>query len=216
MTLRPHVLVIDVGLGNIGSVVSALHRLNVGVERIKSPPKSSSVTNSSHVVLPGVGSFAKGMQALESTGWKDWIINYWCANSKPFLGICLGMQLMGTFGYEGTEGEPVRGLNLIPGHVQKLSLPMKFLLPHIGWNNVNWVGQSSTLSASIPQGADFYFVHSYAFHADSSSHVLAQTDYGVDFPSVIGSANSFGAQFHPEKSQKIGKLFLSNFLQVSC
>jgi glutamine amidotransferase len=131
------------------------------------------------------------------------------SKSKPVLGICVGMQVFSSLGYE--HGETV-GLDLIEGDVRLLpdhGLP----IPHIGWNSMN-IASESPLFRNLPNNPDFYFLHSYFFQPKNNLNVLATTDYGLAFPSVVGINNLFGVQFHPEKSQKNGRLLLKNFLEI--
>lgn len=212
----PAVMIIDAGLGNIGSVVAAFERHSCIVNRLSYPPSLEEEIGSSftHVVLPGVGSFAAGVEALRQRGWWDWLLQRWCPSGRPLLGICLGMQLLAS---RGTEGAPpsegsVKGLNLIPGTVEHIRPDPDIPLPHVGWNALAWQAVDSPLAAGLPSGGDFYFVHSYAFTPEDPSHVLASTDYGGIFSAVVAHDNCYGVQFHPEKSQRLGWQLLSNFL----
>lgn len=217
MISNARVLVVDVGLGNYGSVIAAFKRECNHVERIKNPPDLLASDDWTHVVLPGVGSFFAGMNALIASGWNDWLVNCWCRNNRPLLGICLGMQLLATHGLEGciTDAEPINGLDLIPGRVSILPENSSFRLPHVGWNELSWHVGQHFLAANIPNGGDMYFVHSYRFDPDLSTSTIASTKHGIDFPAVVASGNCFGAQFHPEKSQRLGRQFLVNFLNCS-
>ena len=212
---RPSVLVIDAGLGNIGSVLAALQRLDCSAKRVQQPPSSESTCDYTHVILPGVGSFAAGMEALQASGWKSWIKEVWCQADRPFLGICLGMQLLATEGKEGsTEDAVVAGLDLIPGRVDRLNMDLDLVLPHVGWNSLHWNMPSRALSRGLPEGGDMYFVHSYAFQARDPSHELASSSYGQPFTAVVGRDACYGVQFHPEKSQRLGRCLLENFLAL--
>lgn len=210
--LASSVLVIDAGMGNIGSVVASIERLGVNVDRLTVPEEATDITLWSHAVLPGVGSFNSGMQALTSKGWDRWIVDSWCNQKKPFLGICLGMQLLANNGVEGSDSlDVVQGLGLIPGEVRLLPTEDSLTLPHVGWNSLMH-NPSHPIFSNFPEEGDMYFVHSYRFHVRDSSSCLSVTHYGDQFPSVVGLDNCIGAQFHPEKSQRLGKLFLRNFL----
>jgi glutamine amidotransferase len=212
---RPSVLVIDAGLGNIGSVLSALQRLDCYARRVQQPPGPESICVYTHVILPGVGSFASGMEALQASGWKSWIKEIWCQADRPFLGICLGMQLLSSEGKEGSsEGSVVAGLDLIPGQVDRLNVDSDLVLPHVGWNSLHWNTPSSPLSRGLPEGGDMYFVHSYAFQPRDPSHELGTSNYGQQFTAVVGSGSCYGVQFHPEKSQRLGRCLLENFLAL--
>jgi glutamine amidotransferase len=213
---HPAVLVIDAGLGNIGSVAAALHRQPCMVDRLAAPPGPEATSGFSHVVLPGVGSFTAGMEALSQRGWADWLLQQWCPSGRPLLGICLGMQLLASRGTEGAalSDDPISGLDLIPGTVERMHPDAGLSLPHVGWNSVNWAASAASLAEGLPPGGDFYFVHSYAFTPVDSAHVLASSDYGGLFTAVVGRADCYGVQFHPEKSQRLGSQLLRNFLAL--
>jgi glutamine amidotransferase len=209
------VLVIDLDLGNIGSLMAALDRLGVYVKRLNQPPNDAD--SFSHVVLPGVGAYSAGMDALNSRGWNEWLRSIWTPLRKPLLGICLGMQLLSTRGFEGTDsGKPINGLNLIPGEVIVMNPGPDLVLPHVGWNNVHILNFDHPLFQDIVQDGDFYFVHSYAFQTQNDEHAQAVSHYGESFVVVVGDSilNVWGMQFHPEKSQKLGRRLLSNFLEL--
>lgn len=212
----PSVLVIDAGLGNIGSVVASFARKPCLVHRLADPPNLASTAGFSHAVLPGVGSFTAGMEALRQRGWIDWLLQQWCPPGRPLLGICLGMQLLASWGSEGAASAEAAtpGLDLIPGTVERLHPEGSLPLPHVGWNAVDWDASAGPLWAGLPPGGDFYFVHSYAFTPAQTDHILATTNYGGSFPAVVGRGQCFGVQFHPEKSQRLGRKLLSNFLAL--
>jgi len=209
------VLVIDAGLGNIGSVVAALKRHDCSVQRLPQPPTPEATDTFTHAVLPGVGAFAAGMEALKASGWEAWIKQMWCQADRPLLGICLGMQLLASEGVEGAPDDAgVAGLDLIPGRVERLSLASDLVLPHVGWNALHWHSPRSALAHGLPEGGDMYFVHSYAFRPSDSGHGLAASDYGGSFTAVVGRGACYGVQFHPEKSQRLGRCLLENFLAL--
>ncbi len=211
---RPSVLVIDAGLGNIGSVLAAFQRQDCSVRRASRPP-SEVVDVFTHAVLPGVGAFANGMQALKISGWEAWIKEEWCKADRPLLGICLGMQLLASEGTEGAQEDAVvSGLDLIPGRVDRLNVDPDLVLPHVGWNELHWHSLDSPLAKSHPEGGDMYFVHSYAFHPANPAHRLAVSHYGQQFTAVVGRGSCYGVQFHPEKSQRLGRCLLENFLAL--
>lgn len=210
---RPSVLVVDAGLGNIGSVVAALQRHDCEVQRLPLPPSPEATDAFTHAVLPGVGSFAAGMEALKAFGWEAWIKQMWCQTDRPLLGICLGMQLLASEGGEGApDGGSVAGMDLIPGRVERLQVNSDLVLPHVGWNELHWHAPSSALGQGLPEGGDMYFVHSNAFQPSDPAHGLAASDYGGNFTAVVGRGACYGVQFHPEKSQRLGRLLLENFL----
>jgi len=212
---RPSVLVVDAGLGNIGSVVAALQRLNCSVHSSPTPPSPGATDGFSHAVLPGVGAFAAGMEALKSSAWEAWIKEMWWQTDRPLLGICLGMQLLASEGMEGApDGDAVPGLDLIPGRVERLSVAGNMVLPHVGWNTLHWHSPANPLAQGLPEVGDMYFIHSYAFRPRDSAHSLADSDYGGSFTAVVGRGACYGVQFHPEKSQRLGRRLLENFLAL--
>ena len=213
---RPSVLVIDAGLGNIGSVVAAFQRHDCAVQRMQQPPSLEETGTFTHVVLPGVGAFAAGMEALQRSGWDTWITQAWCKAERPLLGICLGMQLLASEGVEGVpDGVGIAGLQLIPGRVEQLKVNSDLVLPHVGWNELHWNSPVSPLAQGLPEIGDMYFVHSYAFQPQDPTHGLASSDYGQPFIAVVGKGACYGVQFHPEKSQRLGRRLLANFLALS-
>ncbi len=195
--------IIDVGIGNTGSLRGALDSLGWETVLVSNPEKLSEVDR---VILPGVGAFAEAVRRLEQASLVDSLRSY-AATGKPILGICLGMQLLATRGVEGGLAE---GLNLIPGEVHQLDVDPKYRLPHVGWNSVH-VRYNHPLLKKIRSGVDFYFVHSFYFQAQDEADVVGTTDYGFDFPSFIAKGNVVGTQFHAEKSQRNGLQILENF-----
>ncbi len=198
------VCVLDYGSGNVRSVYNLFAALSASVVVSSTP---SDIADASHVVLPGVGAFGAAMQkmchALPLDDLRDAVL----VKRKPFLGICVGMQVLAT---QGDEFGSYAGLGWIPGTVRRVdhgSLP----LPHIGWNNIV-CQHPSPLLAGLEHEPDFYFVHSYAFWADDPRHMVATTEYGENFCSVLQRDNLFGVQFHPEKSQRAGLQLAKNFL----
>ena len=168
------------------------------------------ISRASHLVLPGVGAFGNAMQQIDAKLPVDFLTKTVIEEGKPFLGICVGMQVLATTGHEFGEN---RGLGWIPGKVEKLdsrSLP----LPHIGWNNIA-LRRPSKITEGLPNDLDYYFVHSFAFSTEDPSDVVATCDYGTSFPAIVNRKNIFGVQFHPEKSQDAGKLLLNNFFGKS-
>lgn len=194
--------IVDVGIGNIGSLRNALYNQGWDSVLVAGPEDFLDLT---HLILPGVGSFASAMQRLIAAQLVQPIRDF-ASWGRPILGICLGMQLLAT---RGSEGGDIEGLGLVSGRVVPISAD-GFRLPHVGWNNAHQLRHHPVL-AGIRDGVDFYFVHSYRFSADNESSVLAQTEYGEIFPSIVGNANVIGAQFHPEKSQANGLRLLDNF-----
>jgi glutamine amidotransferase len=194
--------IINYGMGNIQSVRNALEFLGIDVRTVD---RVEDMKDCSHLILPGVGAFPQAMRKLKELGFIP-IIKAHIAHAKPFLGICLGMQLLADM---GEELEITQGLGVIPGCVKRLDVPLH--IPHVGWNTVAFRGEHPVFKG-IRKNVDFYFVHSYCFKPLKLEHELGTTDYGVSFPSVVTNGRSAVAvQFHPEKSQNNGIQILDNF-----
>jgi glutamine amidotransferase len=200
-----NVLVINYGMGNLGSVRRAFEECGARVLVSENP---AGLADAERIVLPGVGAFPDGMANLNAAGWPAKLHEVLQNPGVRLLGICLGMQLLADKGYEGGE---TPGLGLVPGAVKHFKAQSGERIPHVGWNEVRQRG-SSRLLAGIADGADFYFVHSYHFCAHRAEHVLATTPYCGGFASVVGVHNVLGTQFHPEKSSKPGFQVIRNFL----
>ena len=194
--------IVNIGIGNIGALVSAVYNLGWDYKKVSSPNDLNDLT---HLILPGVGAFDSAMKKLKSTLLIDPIINF-ANNKKPLLGICLGMQLLANIGHENTITE---GLGLIEGEAVKLKNKK---LPHIGWNSIIKTNYSPIIK-NIPDDIDFYFVHSFCFQAYNKEDILTFTEYEKKFVSAIQKNNVLGVQFHPEKSQKNGIKIINNFCQ---
>ncbi len=204
------IAIVDYGIGNVGSVLRSIEEC--GYSAIITN-QITELKESSHIILPGVGSFSSAMMQLESRKLIEPLTEMVFEKQKPFLGICLGMQLLGDFGYENDKN--TKGLGWIQGEVKKIpTLSTKLPLPHVGWNNIE-MKKNSPIFENIPNSSNFYFVHSYYFAAkDFENHVLATVNYSEDLPVIINKNNIYGFQFHPEKSQKIGLKLLKNFLSI--
>ena len=203
------VTIVDYGLGNLFSVAKAFESIGVPV-RISADPKD--LKNASHIVLPGVGAFPRGMQNLQTVGLCRVLEEEVIGKKKPFLGICLGLQLLADKGYEHEESA---GLGWIKGEVRILSVEQQELkVPHIGWNDLS-LKKESRLSKTIKPDADFYFVHSYQLHCADKGDIVATTMYGEEITAVIERENICAVQFHPEKSQDTGLTLLENFYQYA-
>lgn len=193
--------IVDYGRGNLRSVEKALQKLGYQAEILTSPGRLNEVSG---LILPGVGAFADAMAALASGNWLKPIKKY-AGQGKPFLGICLGMQLLFETGLEHGEH---RGLGFLQGKVVKFPSGLK--IPHMGWNTLK-INYPNILCRDIPDGSYFYFVHSYYADPQDKNCIAAGSDYGMDFPAVVGRDNVWGAQFHPEKSSPWGLVMLDNF-----
>ncbi|MEK9970209.1 MAG: imidazole glycerol phosphate synthase subunit HisH [Ferrovibrio sp.] len=208
------VALIDYGSGNLRSAAKAIQRAadeNAIALDLKVTAKVEDVTAADAIVLPGVGAFADCYRGLSSLDGMVAALNEQViARAKPFLGICVGMQLMATVGREHGEH---KGLGWIDGAVELLTPSDAALkIPHMGWNQLN-ILRSHPVLAGIEQGAHAYFVHSYHFVPRDSGHVLAQAEYGGAVVAAVGRDNMVGTQFHPEKSQATGLRLLANFLR---
>ncbi len=201
------VAIINYNMGNLGSVRRSFEEVGAEVIIANHP---SALYEANRIVLPGVGAFPEGMAQLNQGGWVDAIKDVVQHQNKPLLGICLGMQMLASRGFEGEE---TLGLDLIPGAVKRIDqLGCDQRVPHMGWNEVHYRCKDHALFQHIPNGSDFYFVHSYAFDADSEKSLLATTTYGGELAAVVAKGNVFGCQFHPEKSSKAGRQLLKNFM----
>lgn len=199
-------LIVNYGMGNLGSVSRALEECGADVLVSENPDDLACAT---HVVLPGVGAFRDGMTHLSQGGWVEPLTQLIVRDKFPLLGICLGMQLLADIGHEGGKTE---GLGWIPGEVGRLNPSSKETrIPHIGWNEVH-IKQESPFFSEINSGHDFYFVHTYHFTPRDPSHALTTTPYCGDFVSSVQNENILGVQFHPEKSSRMGLKLLQNFL----
>lgn len=195
------IAIIDYGIGNLRSVEKALQ--HVGAEaRLTS--QSETIRRARGVVLPGVGAFGDCITQLEAGGYAQ-IVRACVADGVPLLGICVGLQMLFD---ESEEMGHFAGLGLLRGRVRRFRGDLK--VPHIGWNQVHSLAPSPLL-AGVPQDAYAYFVHSYYVEPADEKIVLATTDYGGPFASVVGQGRLFGVQFHPEKSQEVGLTILRNF-----
>lgn len=199
------VCVLDYGSGNVGSVFNLLKHLKIEV--IVSNQRKE-IEDCTHLILPGVGSFGAAMEKIEANLPLEIIENEVLINKKPFLGICVGMQVLANYGFEFGKH---KGLGWISGVVELLQ-PGDNPLPHIGWNNVDTI-QKSKIMEGLETINDFYFVNSYCFRPEDKGAVLAETEYHEKFASVVGKDNIFGVQFHPEKSQGAGQKIITNFLE---
>ena len=206
MTIR--VAIINYGIGNIRSLYNSLKRIEVEAEIITDP---DSINKFDKIFLPGVGSYKDAIEKIKNIGWDKAIKNFSSNQNKSLFGICVGMQILSTCGYEYGKSN---GLNIIKGEVLKMNkLGCDLKLPHIGWYNVKILNQN-LITENLSNEANFYFVNSYSFKIDNSKELIATTSYGIEFPSIINKQNVFGTQFHPEKSSKAGMQILKNFINA--
>jgi glutamine amidotransferase len=199
-----HIVIIDAGIGNLRSVQKAFEHVGASPIVTNDP---AVVTRADAVVLPGVGAFGDGMDGLRSRSLDTAVLRVIKAG-VPFFGICVGLQLLFE---ESEEMGTHRGLSVLPGRVVRF--PNHLTVPHMGWNQIEQ-RRSHPLLAGVPDGAFAYFAHSYHAVTAEESIVVAATDYGNPFPSVVARDNVWAIQFHPEKSQKIGLKLLQNFVET--
>jgi glutamine amidotransferase len=192
--------IIDSGGANIASLQFAVERLGIPSDLTTDP---ATLKNASHVILPGVGAAADCMRRLQNTGLVETIRTL----KQPVLGICVGMQLL----FESSEEGDVSCLGLLPGRVRRFANRRDLPVPHMGWNQLEF-NRASPLLTDIAVGDYVYFVHSYAAPVGEST--LATCSYGESFAAMVQRGNVYGAQFHPERSARVGSLLLRNFLQL--
>jgi len=210
-----NVVIVDYGSGNLHSAFKAFERAaaDAGM-RVKISSDADVVRRAERVVLPGVGAFADCRQGLDSVpGMVEALEENVIQRGRPFLGICVGMQLLAS---RGLEHGAASGLDWIAGDVVAIEpRAVSLKVPHMGWNTLS-PRQDHALLQGIPTGEDglhAYFVHSYHLQAADPSHVVATTDYGAQLTAMVARDNIAGTQFHPEKSQKLGLAFIANFLR---
>jgi len=206
------VAVIDYGMGNLHSVSKALERVADGV-RVRVSQSAAEILEADRVVLPGVGAMRDCMGELQRLG-LDGVVRE-CAASRPFLGVCVGMQALLDFSEEN-DGTPCLGV--LPGRVRRFPPGLvdprsgeRLKIPHMGWNQAHQAG-AHPLWRDIPQDSRFYFVHSYYVEPASPDLVAASSSYGIEFAAAVAWGNIFAVQFHPEKSQHVGLQLYKNFL----
>lgn len=194
-------VIVDYQAGNLANLKNALDYLGLPNQIVT---EAAPLKKASHLLMPGVGAFAPAMHSLRQSGMMATILEQ-ISGGTPFLGICVGLQLLFT---EGQEGGSHRGLGLIEGSVVRFEHDLK--IPQIGWNQVSFC-QEDPLFANIPDHSYFYFVHSFHGIPKEANITLAETEYGTPFTSVVHWENVWGVQFHPEKSQSVGLQLLENF-----
>jgi len=206
--MRSSVAIIDYGVGNLTSVSNAVLRLKVPVCTSSDPHELAQAT---HIILPGVGSFGEGMKGLADRGLIPVLREEVLIKKKPLLGICLGMQLLASEGFEHGHHQ---GLGFIPGSVRMIDVAASgYRLPHIGWNDVAVSGRHS-IARGFDHTSIFYFVHSFHFVPAQEEVIAGTCDYGQKIVALIQSQNICGAQFHPEKSHDDGLHIFRNFLDL--
>lgn len=204
--MRKMIAIIDYGAGNIQSVSKAL--AHIGCEAFITRDRDK-ILKADGAVLPGVGSFGDTMNTMNEYGIKDTVIEY-TKSGKPFLGICLGLQLLFPKSEESPE---TKGLGIFDGSITKIPSGEGLKIPHIGWNSLD-IKKSDGLFKGIGKNPYVYFVHSYFLNASDKSIVSAQTEYGVTIDAAVEKGNVFATQFHPEKSGETGLKILKNFADI--
>ncbi|MCM1286005.1 MAG: imidazole glycerol phosphate synthase subunit HisH [Acetobacter sp.] len=200
------IAIIDYGAGNLSSVKKALDYLGAECEITQDKNK---ILSASHVILPGVGSFGDAMESMHSRGLVE-VVKEAAASGKPFLGICLGLQLL----FESSEESPnVKGLGLLKGSIVEIPKKDGLKVPHMGWNSIS-IKKNDGIFNNITDESYFYFVHSYYLKNAEDKNVAATTEYGVNIQCAVQNGNLCATQFHPEKSSSAGLQILKNFLAM--
>lgn len=201
-------IVIDYGVGNVGSLCNGLARANIDYMTLKSGEDGE--IHPRAIILPGVGAIGEAMHRIKNSGIASYLERWVIGQKTPFLGICVGMQVLGTVGLEFGRHEC---LNWIPGTVERIApVESGIKLPHVGWNSIDVAGGDSVLSDF--NGQFMYFTHSYALRCDQQ-YVAATSDYFNTFPVAVRKDHIYGVQFHPEKSAAVGDRLLKNFIQFA-
>jgi glutamine amidotransferase len=197
------IAIIDYGAGNLRSVKKAFNHLEV---KNTIATRAEDLNDADGIVLPGVGAFGKAMEKLKETPFYE-TIHDWVSKVKPFLGICLGMQMLFE---ESLESENVSGFGVFKGKCDRFK---KGKVPQIGWNQIN-IERKSPLLKGIPDKSFFYFLHGYYVEVENADIITAKTDYFISYPSIVEKENVFGVQFHPEKSGNMGLKILKNWVDI--
>lgn len=202
------ITIVDYGMGNLGSVVNMLRRVEVECEITSEPARLGKATR---ILLPGVGAFDAAMERIEAIGIRPVLAEKALHQKIPVLGICLGMQLL----TRGSEEGKQPGLGWIPADTRRLPCDHRIKIPHMGWNVVERT-RPCPLTDRLDGEIRFYFVHSYCVKTDDPYDTVLQTRYGIDFAAAVQRDNIMGAQFHPEKSHRFGMQLLRNFAELKC
>jgi glutamine amidotransferase len=201
-----YIAIVDYNMGNIKSVENAFRRIGADV---KVTAKPEIISGAKAVVLPGVGAFRDAIGNLKRLGLFECIMDT-IARDKPFLGICIGLQVLFEYSMEGAKS---LGLGIFKGSVEKIPDGVK--IPHMGWNKIGIIKKESRLFQGIVSGESFYFVHSYHAVCADREIISSTTDYGIDIVSSIEKGNAYAVQFHPEKSSTYGLKVLKNFMEIA-
>lgn len=205
------IAIVDYGMGNLHSVLRRVEKLGYRAVLTSSPDE---VAQAEKIILPGVGAFGSGIQRLRDSGMFEVLNDRALKNKTPIMGICLGMQMMARWGEEGDQV----GFGWINADCVRFRFEDNqggyLRTPHMGWNTIE-KQKDDPLLQEVPEGSRFYFIHSYYIKANDPTEVVATTDYGVKFASIIRRGNIFGTQFHPEKSHQAGAKIIEAFLSHS-
>ncbi|MBO4902827.1 MAG: imidazole glycerol phosphate synthase subunit HisH [Lachnospiraceae bacterium] len=200
------IAIIDYDAGNMKSVEKALHFLG---KDYQVTDKREEILRADHVILPGVGAFGMAMEQLKERGLVE-VLREVAGKGTPFLGVCLGMQLL----FDESDEDPgVAGLSLLQGKIARIPTGTYEKIPHMGWNSLK-ITPGSRLFANVPDESFVYFVHSYYAHAHDRTAVAATTSYNTEIDAAVEKGNLFGCQFHPEKSSETGLTILRNFVNL--
>lgn len=200
------IAIVDYGAGNLKSVEKVFEFLG---EEVKITNSEEEIKNAKGIVLPGVGAFKDAMNKLEGVNLIK-ILKELIAQDTPFLGICLGLQML--FDYSEEGGERVEGLGVLKGGVKRFKPDSNLKTPHMGWNNLK-IEKDTFIFKNIPDMSWFYYVHSYFIEAEDKEIVIGKTNYGIEFDAIIQKGNLIATQFHPEKSGFVGVKMISNFIE---
>lgn len=203
------ITIIDYGMGNLRSVEKAFELYSSDVKVTSS---AEDISRADKAVLPGVGAFGKAMEELKKRRLVQAIKGF-IDKGKPFLGICLGIQILFL---ESEESGSVKGLGVLKGRAKRFKNTDGIKIPHMGWNKIRKMGngQGTDILNGVPQGSYMYFVHSYYAEPEDKDIILCETDYGRNFASGIHKDNIYAFQFHPEKSQDLGLKIIKNFVEI--
>lgn len=200
------IIIVDYGMGNVGSVLNMFKRIGVDAEITSDLHQ---IADAQKILLPGVGSFDHAMRRIFDDGFKEVLDKKALIDKVPILGICLGMQLL----TRGSEEGDLPGLGWIAADTLKFPLMPSLKVPHMGWNIVKPI-TPCLLTENLPEDSRYYFVHSYFVKVDKVENSLLRTTHGIEFDSAINAGNIYGTQFHPEKSHKFGMELLRNFSKI--
>lgn len=201
------ITIIDLGIGNVGSIKNMIHKL--GKYSIITNLEDD-IYNATKLIFPGIGSFDNAITKMNELGIKHALEEKVLSERIPFLGICLGMQLLA----KGSEEGDLPGLGWVDGYVKKFTNLGNLKVPHMGWNNISINKESKLFTNSFNEDRRFYFVHSYHFDCENEDDVLCTSNYGIEFTSAVQKNNIYATQFHPEKSHRFGLDLFSSFLTL--